>query len=92
MLEEHKTATSDDSDQFQPEEGQDEILSMSVNQLQMSVRSRKCLERLNIETIGDLTRCTEAELLGCKNFGMTSLTEIKQGLRKYGQLLRRLED
>jgi len=92
MLEEHKTTTSDDSDQPQPAEEQNEVLSISVNQLQMSVRSRKCLEHLNIENIGDLTRCTEAELLGCKNFGMTSLNEIKQALRKYGQSLRRLED
>jgi DNA-directed RNA polymerase subunit alpha len=92
MLEEHKTTTSDDSDQPQPAEEQNEVLTISVNQLQMSVRSRKCLEHLNIENIGDLTRCTEAELLGCKNFGMTSLTEIKQALRKHGQSLRRLED
>ena len=54
------------------------------------MRSRKCLQRLNIETLGDLTSRTEAELLGAKNFGQTSLNEVKQRLTEYGLNLRQI--
>jgi DNA-directed RNA polymerase subunit alpha len=57
----------------------------------MSVRARKCLDYLNIKTIGELISKTEAELLGVKNFGVTSLTEIKQVLDKVGLSLRKLD-
>ena len=69
-----------------------EALTLPVRELKMSVRARKCLERLNINIVEDITKCTEAELLGCKNFGMTSLDEIKKCLKEYGLSLRRLED
>lgn len=67
------------------------LLSKPVDELPLSVRSRKALERLNIRTLGDITARTEAELLGCKNFGVTSLNEIKQCLSGYGLSLRQLE-
>ena len=60
--------------------------------MELSVRSRKALQRLNINTIGDLAARTEAELLGCKNFGQTSLNEIKQQLTAFGIGLRKLEE
>jgi DNA-directed RNA polymerase subunit alpha len=44
-----------------------------------------------MRTIGDLTRTTEAELLGCKNFGQTSLVEVNKALSAAGLSLRRLE-
>jgi DNA-directed RNA polymerase subunit alpha len=59
--------------------------------LQLSVRSRKCLRRLNVHTIDDLAHKTEAELLGCKNFGVTSLNEIKRMLADLGLSLRKLD-
>jgi len=62
-----------------------------VEDLQLSVRARKCVERLHVRTIGELTRKTEAELLGCKNFGVTSLNEIKKALAGLGLSLRSLE-
>ena len=58
--------------------------SVRVADLELSARSRKCLERLNLETLGDLSALTEEKLLACKNFGETSLNEIKQVLRRYG--------
>ena len=58
----------------------DELLNKTVEEFEMSVRVKKCLQRLNIRTIGELVSRTEAELLGCKNFGVTSLNEIKQKL------------
>jgi DNA-directed RNA polymerase subunit alpha len=71
---------------------QDEgLLSKPLEDLQLSVRSRKCLQTLSVRTLGDLIRKTEAELLGCKNFGVTSLNEIKKGLGKFGLSLRLLE-
>jgi len=69
-----------------------EILNKNVIDLELSVRSRKALQRLNINTLNDLASRTEDELLGCKNFGQTSLNEIKQQLTAYGMSLRKLED
>jgi DNA-directed RNA polymerase subunit alpha len=69
-----------------------EITNKSVADLELSVRSRKALQRLNINSIGELAARTEAELLGCKNFGQTSLNEIKQQLGTFGLGLRKLED
>ena len=68
-----------------------ELLSKPVDELNLSVRSRKCLEKLNIRTLGDMVKKTDAELLGCKNFGVTSLNEIKRMLSGVGLTLRTLE-
>ena len=69
-----------------------ELLSKSVGDLELSVRSRKALQRLNINTLGELSSRTEDELLGCKNFGQTSLNEIKQQLTTFGMGLRKLDE
>jgi len=69
-----------------------ELAVKPVADLELSVRSRKALQRLNIATIGELASRTEAELLGCKNFGQTSLNEIKQQLTTFGLGLRKLEE
>ncbi|MGC4032328.1 MAG: DNA-directed RNA polymerase subunit alpha C-terminal domain-containing protein [Tepidisphaeraceae bacterium] len=71
--------------------GGSEIVSKRVEDLELSVRSRKALQRLNIITVGELISRTEDELLGCKNFGHTSLNEIKQILGTLGVHLRRLD-
>jgi len=62
-----------------------------VDDLQLSVRARKCLQKLNLRTIGELTHKTEAELLGVKNFGVTSLNEINKALTNLGLSLRSLD-
>jgi DNA-directed RNA polymerase subunit alpha len=62
-----------------------------VDDIELSVRSRKCLQRLNVRTVGELINKTEAELLGCKNFGVTSLNEVKQQLGELSLSLRSLE-
>ncbi len=67
------------------------LMNKPVDDLQLSVRSRKCLQKLNLRTIGELTRTTDAELLGCKNFGVTSLNEIKRLLANMGLSLRSLD-
>ena len=69
-----------------------ELATKGVGDLELSVRSRKALQRLNINTLGELASRTEDELLGCKNFGQTSLNEIKQQLGTFGMSLRKLEE
>lgn len=68
-----------------------EIVNKSVADMELSVRSRKALQRLNIMTVGELAARTEDELLGCKNFGQTSLNEIKQILATHNLTLRKLD-
>lgn len=72
--------------------GDEELLNRSVNELQLSVRARKALTLLNVQALGDLCMKTEAELMGVKNFGMTSLVEIKEKLTLQGLSLRKLEE
>jgi DNA-directed RNA polymerase subunit alpha len=67
------------------------ILNKSVNEMELSVRSRKALQRLGVASVGELATRTEAELLGVKNFGQTSLLEIKQRLTDMGLGLRKLD-
>lgn len=61
-----------------------QILNMPVTNFELSVRSRNCLQKMGIETIGELTRHTEQELLSSKNFGETSLVEIREMLTQKG--------
>jgi DNA-directed RNA polymerase subunit alpha len=70
--------------------GNDGILAKSVVELGLSVRARKALQVLGIQTIGDLAARTEAELMGVKNFGSTSLDEVKERLEAFGLGLREL--
>ncbi len=62
--------------------------SKPVSELELSVRSRKALQRLGIATLGELSVRTEAELISIKNFGQTSLTEVKRQLAAHGLSLR----
>ena len=55
-----------------------QLMEIPVTDFELSVRSRNCLRKMNIRTLGDLTRTTEAALLASKNFGETSLSEIKE--------------
>lgn len=68
--------------------GQEGVMNTSIDNLEFSIRSRRALQGLNIKTLGDLAAKSEAELLGCKNFGQTSLNEIRQRLSEYGLNLR----
>lgn len=71
--------------------GKEAMLSKPVSDLQLSVRARKALQLLNIHTMGDLCSHTEAELMGVKNFGATSLNEVKLRLTEFGLSLRTLD-
>jgi DNA-directed RNA polymerase subunit alpha len=63
-------------------------LNKPVTDLNLSVRARKCMNRLNITTLGELIQRTADELLEAKNFGMTSLTEVRERLVQYNLKLR----
>ena len=60
------------------------VLDVPVTDFELSVRARNCLKKMNIRTLGDLVLTTEAELLAYKNFGETSLREIKTMLGAKG--------
>jgi DNA-directed RNA polymerase subunit alpha len=64
------------------------VLGKPVSDMNLSVRARKCMNRLGIATLGELVQRTADELLESKNFGMTSLNEVREKLRQYGLTLR----
>lgn len=77
-----------------------EILSKSIDHLELSVRSNNCLRSAGIDKIYELVQKTEDELLKTKNFGRKSLSEIKEtlqemnlglGLELHPKLLERIE-
>jgi len=72
----------------QPTVGETGVYARPVSELELSVRSRKCLQRLGINSLGELVARTEADLLATKNFGQTSLNEIKRRLSELGLTLR----
>ena len=61
-------------------ERMEKIMRTPVNDFELSVRSRNCLSKMNIFTLGDLLRISEQEMLSYKNFGETSLKEVKEML------------
>jgi DNA-directed RNA polymerase subunit alpha len=90
-LEEKQFSSVETSDHTVAAGREEGLMNKSVDDLQLSVRARKCLQKLNICTIGELTCRTEAELLGVKNFGVTSLNEIKKALGNLELSLRNLD-
>jgi DNA-directed RNA polymerase subunit alpha len=64
------------------------LLDRPISDLSLSVRARKCMVRLGLTTIGELVRRTGDDLLECKNFGVTSLNEVREKLQSHGLKLR----
>ena len=60
------------------------ILAMSVNEIELSVRSANCLNNTNITTVGELACKSENDMLKYRNFGRKSLNEIKDKLAALG--------
>ncbi|MBI5364483.1 MAG: tetratricopeptide repeat protein [Planctomycetes bacterium] len=73
-----------DEDLERKQDRLDQILRIPITDFELSVRARNCLNKMNILTLGDLVRQTEQELLSYKNFGETSLAEIKEILGSKG--------
>ncbi len=64
--------------------GVEKLLSKSIDELDLSVRSANCLKNANIYILRDLVRRTEKEMLETKNFGRKSLEELQQVLSQLG--------
>jgi DNA-directed RNA polymerase subunit alpha len=58
------------------------VLDTPIEELDLSVRSFNCLKRQGVNTIGQLTECTEADLLNIRNFGAKSIEEVKDKLQQ----------
>lgn len=65
--------------------GDDDVL---IEELEIGVRSYNCLKREGIQTVGDLVKRSEAELMNIPNFGKKSIDEVKENLNKLGMALR----
>jgi DNA-directed RNA polymerase subunit alpha len=70
------------------DEDQPSDYAITVEDLNLSVRSYNCLKREGINTVGDLVQKTEAELLDIRNFGQKSIDEVKAKLEELGLELR----
>lgn len=68
------------------------ILEMPIEELGLSVRSYNCLKRAGIDTVGELTRKTEEDMMKVRNLGKKSLQEVKEKLAQLGLSLRKADD
>lgn len=85
-MSEQNILVSQDDDKAQ------KVLEMSVEDLDLSVRSYNCLKRANIHTVADLTRRTEDDMLKVRNLGRKSLEEVVKKLEELGLSLKAQED
>ncbi|MBR4976424.1 MAG: DNA-directed RNA polymerase subunit alpha [Thermoguttaceae bacterium] len=63
-----------------------EILDLSMAEIGLSVRTTNCLDEQGISTVGELLKCTRADLLSIPNFGEKTLEEVFNALEKLGFL------
>jgi DNA-directed RNA polymerase subunit alpha len=64
------------------------VLDTPIEELDLSVRSYNCLKRQGVNTIGQLTECSENDLLNIRNFGAKSIEEVKDKLQQMGLSLK----
>lgn len=78
-----------------PEEEEDDsskVLDMTIEDLDLSVRSFNCLKRANINTVADLAEKTEDDMMEVRNLGRKSLEEVKKKLEELGLTLKQNND
>ncbi len=68
------------------------VLEMTIEELDMSVRSFNCLKRAGIDTVEDLTNRTEEDMIKVRNLGKKSLEEVIQKLNSLGLSLKKEEE
>ncbi|HHW15310.1 MAG TPA: DNA-directed RNA polymerase subunit alpha, partial [Firmicutes bacterium] len=86
-------ATSDVEIMVEKEEEQkNRLMEMTIEELDLSVRSYNCLKRAGINTVEELTRKTEEDMMKVRNLGRKSLEEVKQKLEALGLSLRESEE
>ena len=74
-----------------PETQRDKVLEMTIEELDLSVRSFNCLKRANINTVEDLISKTEDEMMKVRNLGRKSLEEVINKLNMMGLSLAKEE-
>ena len=70
----------------------EKVLEMTIEELDLSVRSFNCLKRAGIDTVEDLISRTEEDMIKVRNLGRKSLEEVIQKLASLGQTLKQVED
>jgi len=73
-------------------ESKDKILEMTIEELDLSVRSYNCLKRAGINTVEELTRKTEEDMMKVRNLGRKSLEEVQQKMAALNLALRKSDD
>ncbi len=74
------------------EDKKEKILEMTIEELDLSVRSYNCLKRAGINTVNELVQRNEEEMMKVRNLGRKSLEEVQQKLAMLGLNLRNSED
>lgn len=74
------------------EDKKEKILEMTIEELDLSVRSYNCLKRAGINTVDELVQRNEEEMMKVRNLGRKSLEEVQQKLLGLGLSLRHSED
>lgn len=74
------------------EEAKNNILLMTIEELDLSVRSYNCLKRAGINTVEELTQKTEEDMIKVRNLGRKSLEEVEQKLHELGLGFRQAEE
>ena len=66
------------------DKGKEKILEMTIEELDLSVRSFNCLKRAGINTVDDLINKSEEEMMKVRNLGKKSFDEVKEKLKTLG--------
>lgn len=74
------------------EDKKQKVLEMSIEEMDLSVRSFNCLKRAGIHTVDDLTKKTRDDMSKVRNLGIKSIDEISKKLESYGLSLKNNED
>ena len=70
----------------------EKALEMTIEELELSVRSFNCLKRASINTVEELTHKSEEDMMKVRNLGKKSLDEVKQKLEELGLGLRATDE
>ncbi len=74
------------------EDNKDKLMDMTIEELDMSVRSYNCLKRAGINTVQELIQRTEEDMMKVRNLGRKSLEEVMEKLDELGLYLKKSED
>lgn len=90
-----KLTDTADSMEFMVEKEEDQkekALEMTIEELELSVRSFNCLKRASINTVEELTQKSEDDMMKVRNLGKKSLDEVKNKLEELGLGLRQSDE